>query len=420
MEPGCLQKLKCLQTSVSFMWSRIVQRIHFFNPSRYRRVQQSYRIAGKLTIVWKMKKTFIFQSITAYTLKDSETGAHTNSIEGSRNSIKKSLHGTCRYEVKKVVNKLNNNSLAGPDGIKVELLNTKEPKLIKEIHAIITSFWTMEKTPIKWEAGSICPIYKKRDKLDYDTAILSRHYDPNTLIKNLNNHLAHLEKWFSVWKIALNTSKTEAVSFSQKRPPPEITLQNQRIPWSQHTKYLGVIIDKNLSFRQHITQIRNKFKNASRKLYPLIGRKSKLNRHNKMLIYTLILKPLLTYASPIWAHAARTNINFIESSQNAILRQILDAHCWNEKENGDCKTELAAGTIVELKQEPALITDPNSDVGAVAPQMGVPYVIVGRKICLYSSDWLPVLAKVLYPIIRTPGSANNIAFIHPTTHIPTS
>ncbi|GFW00091.1 hypothetical protein TNCV_3568792 [Trichonephila clavipes] len=36
---------------------------------------------------------------------------------------------------------------------------------------------------------------------------------------------------------------------------------------------------------------------------------------------------------------------------------------WNEKENGDCKTELAAGTIVELKQEPALITDPNSDVG---------------------------------------------------------
>ncbi|GFX45559.1 PP2C-like domain-containing protein CG9801 [Trichonephila clavipes] len=34
---------------------------------------------------------------------------------------------------------------------------------------------------------------------------------------------------------------------------------------------------------------------------------------------------------------------------------------WNEKENGDYKTELAAGTSVELKQEPALITDPNSD-----------------------------------------------------------
>ncbi|GFY00859.1 RNA-directed DNA polymerase from mobile element jockey [Trichonephila clavipes] len=176
-----------------------------------------------------------------------------------------------------------------------------------------------------------------------DTAILSRHYDPKTLTKNLNEHLAHLEIWFSVWKIALNTSKTEAVSFSQKRPTPEITLQNQRIPWSQHTKYLSVIIDKNLTFRQHITHVRNKFKNASRKLYSLICRKSKLNRRKKMLIYTLIFKPLLTYASPIWAHAARTNINLIESSQNVILRQILDAH-WYMR-NTDIRTSCNNPTI---------------------------------------------------------------------------
>ncbi|GFS68357.1 uncharacterized protein TNCV_3000421 [Trichonephila clavipes] len=44
-----------------------------------------------------------------------------------------------------------------------------------------------------------------------------------------------------------------------------------------------------------------------------------------MLIYTLILKPLLTYASPIWAHAARTNINLIESSQ--VSESILTSHC---------------------------------------------------------------------------------------------
>ncbi|GFV40596.1 probable RNA-directed DNA polymerase from transposon X-element [Trichonephila clavipes] len=69
-----------------------------------------------------------------------------------------------------------------------------------------------------------------------DTTILSRHYNPNTLTQNINEHLAHLEIWFSVWKIALNTTKTEAVFFTQRRPPPEITLQNQRIPWSQHTK----------------------------------------------------------------------------------------------------------------------------------------------------------------------------------------
>ncbi|GFU24886.1 probable RNA-directed DNA polymerase from transposon X-element [Trichonephila clavipes] len=101
-----------------------------------------------------------------------------------------------------------------------------------------------------------------------DTAILSRHYNPNTLTQNINEHLAHLEIWFSVWKIALNTTKTEAVFFTQRRPPPEITLQNQRIPWSQHTKYLGVIIHKNLTFRQHITYLRSNFVESQ---FALIG-----------------------------------------------------------------------------------------------------------------------------------------------------
>ncbi|GFW16687.1 probable RNA-directed DNA polymerase from transposon X-element [Trichonephila clavipes] len=159
-----------------------------------------------------------------------------------------------------------------------------------------------------------------------DTAILSRHKNLNTLVENINEHLAHLEIWFSVWKIALNSSKTEAVFFSQRVPPPEITLQNQRIPWSHHTKYLGVYLDKTLTFRQHITQIRTKFKNVTHKYYSLICRKSNLSRRNKLLIYTLILKPLLTYAAPVWGHAARTNINLLESSQNLIIRQILDAH----------------------------------------------------------------------------------------------
>ncbi|GFW07225.1 RNA-directed DNA polymerase from mobile element jockey [Trichonephila clavipes] len=32
-----------------------------------------------------------------------------------------------------------------------------------------------------------------------DTAILSRHRNLDTLVENINEHLAHLETWFSVW-----------------------------------------------------------------------------------------------------------------------------------------------------------------------------------------------------------------------------
>ncbi|GFT54487.1 RNA-directed DNA polymerase from mobile element jockey [Trichonephila clavipes] len=139
-----------------------------------------------------------------------------------------------------------------------------------------------------------------------DTAILSRHRT-STLVENINEHLASTWRPGSPCGKVLLAKTLQAGRFSFKKPP-EIILQNQRIPWSQHTKYLGVIVDKNLTFRQHITYIRDKFKNTTRKLYSLICRKSKLNRHNKLLIYTLIMKPLLTYASPVWGHAAKTNI----------------------------------------------------------------------------------------------------------------
>ncbi|GFX43112.1 hypothetical protein TNCV_2711561 [Trichonephila clavipes] len=48
---------------------------------------------------------------------------------------------------------------------------------------------------------------------------------------------------------------------------------------------------------------------------------------------------------------------------DVVVRKEVWQLSWYEKENGDCKTELAAGTMWNLKQEPALITDPISDVG---------------------------------------------------------
>ncbi|GFS51908.1 RNA-directed DNA polymerase from mobile element jockey [Trichonephila clavipes] len=38
------------------------------------------------------------------------------------------------------------------------------------------------------------------------------------------------------------------------------------------------------------------------------------------------MKPLLTYAFPVWGHAAKTNINLLETAQNLIIRQICNAH----------------------------------------------------------------------------------------------
>ncbi|GFX36948.1 RNA-directed DNA polymerase from mobile element jockey [Trichonephila clavipes] len=162
-----------------------------------------------------------------------------------------------------------------------------------------------------------------------DTAILASHTEPKLVARAINRHLLVLEDWFSKWKIALNVAKTEAVFFTRKTRLnyPDIYLHNERIPWSQSTKYLGVTLDKKLTFKQHITRIRENFIKKAHTFSHLISRRSKLSRSNKLLIYSSLLRPVITYASPVWSFAAKTHIQKLEVLQNKTLRQILKADC---------------------------------------------------------------------------------------------
>ncbi|GFU93396.1 RNA-directed DNA polymerase from mobile element jockey [Trichonephila clavipes] len=142
-----------------------------------------------------------------------------------------------------------------------------------------------------------------------DTAILAQSNELQLVTHFLHKHIAKLEDWFSTWKIDLNVAKTEAVfSYHIKKEPPKLYLHNTHIPWSKNTKYLGVILDKRLTFKQHIIRVRRNFNISIAKVFPLIARKSCLSLRNKLLIYKLVLRPVLQYASPIWGHAAYSNI----------------------------------------------------------------------------------------------------------------
>ncbi|GFU32476.1 uncharacterized protein TNCV_4890021 [Trichonephila clavipes] len=44
--------------------------------------------------------------------------------------------------------------------------------------------------------------------------------------------------------------------------------------------------------------------------------------YNKVLLYTAVLRPILSYGCPIWGYAANTNIKILETAQNSIIRCI--------------------------------------------------------------------------------------------------
>ncbi|GFX66171.1 transposable element Tcb2 transposase [Trichonephila clavipes] len=44
---------------------------------------------------------------------------------------------------------------------------------------------------------------------------------------------------------------------------------------------------------------------------------------NKILLYTAVLRPILSYASPVWGYAANTNIKILQVAQNSLIRSIV-------------------------------------------------------------------------------------------------
>ncbi|GFT32205.1 RNA-directed DNA polymerase from mobile element jockey [Trichonephila clavipes] len=181
-----------------------------------------------------------------------------------------------------------------------------------------------------------------------DTAILTQSANKNCITHFLHRHLAELEDWYNKWKISINPEKTEAVFFSvghSTRKPPPIHVQNHPVPWSRTVNYLGVTLDEHLSFKDHIIKINNKFRAIACLYYPYFTRNSPLSIKNRFLIYTSILRPVLLYASPVWGHATKSNIDRLEFSQNIMIRKLTNSP-WFVR-NEDLRFALNLTTVRE-------------------------------------------------------------------------
>ncbi|GBO23163.1 hypothetical protein AVEN_2881-1 [Araneus ventricosus] len=98
-----------------------------------------------------------------------------------------------------------------------------------------------------------------------DTALLAQGRTPSQALTPLQNYLTKLEAWLIRWKIKLNVDKAEAILFfMQKNDCPKINIYDTPVDWKNEVKYLGVILDKNLTFKSHANHAREKFNKALR------------------------------------------------------------------------------------------------------------------------------------------------------------
>ena len=143
------------------------------------------------------------------------------------------------------------------------------------------------------------------------------------MVKKVNLDLRGLTDWLNANRISLNSSKTEYVLF---RHPNKIInfdvkfkLNGKRLFPSKFIKYLGVLIDENLSWNFHINEISKKLSRANGMLCKV---RHFVSSETLRSIYYAIFSSHLTYSCQVWGQNGNPNLDKIHSLQRKAIRII--------------------------------------------------------------------------------------------------
>lgn len=108
----------------------------------------------------------------------------------------------------------------------------------------------------------------------------------------------------------MNVSKSTAVQYVKTarciQKPRLVQLLGQPVQCTETARYLGVILDTQLTWAAHINKT-NKAAQRLGVLGPLLKRKSELSVRNGVLLCKQLIHSMVDYACLIWRSAARSH-----------------------------------------------------------------------------------------------------------------
>lgn len=161
----------------------------------------------------------------------------------------------------------------------------------------------------------------------------------------LQADLQTLERWEEAWDMQFHPDKCSVMHVSRKLPqnqtPPRYTLHNQVLQNVTSTKYLGVTLQNNGKWDEHINNIIAKANST----LGFVRRNLKTRQQQvKDLAYKALVRPHLEYSSTVWDPSCQKDINNIEAVQRRAARFVLNNY----------KSTASVSTMLEQLQWPTL------------------------------------------------------------------
>ena len=174
------------------------------------------------------------------------------------------------------------------------------------------------------------PFALKKGKVTMYADDTSISYSSSSLVdieQTLNSELNDLKLWMQGNKLSLNVLKSQTMVVGSKPKIKKITdkivdhpkffIGGSQVENVDRVKYLGVIIDKNLNWEEHISNARTKFSRAigflkySRKFLP---------QNTLSKTYSGIVEPHFRFCCSVWGCCGVTKLQTLQKLQNRAAR----------------------------------------------------------------------------------------------------
>uniref|UniRef100_A0A1B6MTI7 Reverse transcriptase domain-containing protein n=1 Tax=Graphocephala atropunctata TaxID=36148 RepID=A0A1B6MTI7_9HEMI len=136
--------------------------------------------------------------------------------------------------------------------------------------------------------------------------------------------LSSISNFLNVHNLKLNVKKTNYLTFktqqNQNNTNPTIKVDNQLITRKLNTKFLGLIIDENLSWNQHIEQLLLKLNSG---IYALTKMSFLCNIDTLRMIYFSYLHSYIAFGLCIYGSTRKSNLDNILKIQKKAIRIML-------------------------------------------------------------------------------------------------
>ena len=120
------------------------------------------------------------------------------------------------------------------------------------------------------------------------------------LQQEVEMHLNRISEWLKINKLLFNIKKKHFMVFSNKnasKPDLQISIDGDSIDETDHTKFLGVIIDSKLNWKNHISYITGKI---TRGIGVITKARKLLDKETLITLYYTFIYLYMCYCNHLW------------------------------------------------------------------------------------------------------------------------